>query len=116
MQTLKDALPAPKEMDGAIVRLVVEYPRELEPLIDESELRKYTDKTFEFHLVKRPQIEARIRLPADKTVSSLSPLDLLDLYWRSSHMDPADMEALHKLASEILSKDNGTALKLVLNE
>ena len=24
-----------KSMDGAIVRLVVEYPRELEPLIDE---------------------------------------------------------------------------------
>ena len=106
MATLKDALPAPKEMDGAIVRLVVEYPRELEPLIDESELRKYTDKTFEFHLVKRPQIETRIRLPADKTVSSLSPLDLLDIYWRSSHMDPADIEALHKLAGEILSNDN----------
>src|ERR1700690_3075308 len=34
MAALKDALPAPKEMDGAIVRLVVEYPRELEPLID----------------------------------------------------------------------------------
>ena len=43
-----------------------------------------------------------------RTVSSLSPLDLLDLYWRSSHMDPADMEALHKLAGEILSKDNGS--------
>jgi len=109
METLKDALPVQKDMEGAIVRLVVEYPRELEPLIDDSDLRRYTEKTFEFHLVKRPQIEARVRLPADQTVSSLSPLDLLDLYWRSSHMDPAEMEALRKLASEILSNHNGSA-------
>ena len=108
MENLKAALPRLEELDGAILRLVVEYPRELEPLIDESELRKYAGKTFEFHLVKRPQIEARIRLPSDRTVSSLSPLDLLDLYWRASQVDPADMEALHKLAGEILSKDNGS--------
>ena len=88
------------------MRLQVEYPRELEPLIDEPELRKYTENTFEFHLVKRPQIEARIRLSADQTVSSLSPLDLLDLYWRGSHTEPADLEALQKLARTIIEDDN----------
>src|ERR1700690_2427384 len=108
METLKDALPGQKDMEGAIVRLVVEYPRELEPLIDDPDLRRYTEKAFEFHLVKRPQIETRVRLPADRTVSSLSALDLLDLYWRSSHMDPADMEALRKLAVEILADNNGS--------
>jgi exonuclease SbcD len=106
MENLEAALPGPEEMEGAIVRLQVEYPRELEPLIDEPELRKYTENTFEFHLVKRPQIEARIRLASDQTVSSLSPLDLLDLYWRASHTDPADTEALQKLAREILGDDN----------
>jgi exonuclease SbcD len=109
MANLKAALPGPKELDEAIVRLVVEYPRELDSMIDEPELHKFTGNTFEFHLVKRPQIEARIRLPADQTVSSLSPLDLLDLYWRSAHMEPADMEALHKLASQILAEDNKTS-------
>jgi len=106
MGTLKDVLPDPKDMEGAIVRLVVEYPRELEPLIDEAELRKYTEQTFELHLVKRQQAEARIRLPSDRTVSSLSPLDLLDLYWRSYQVEPSDLEALHKLAGEIISDDN----------
>ncbi len=105
-EALEAALPAQKEMEGAIVRLQVEYPRELETLIDEPELRKYTENTFEFHLVKRPQIEARIRLSSDQTVSSLSPLDLLDVYWRAAHTDPADMEALKKLAREILQDDN----------
>ena len=102
-ETLKAALPDPEEMDGAIVRLMVEYPREWDTLIDDGALRKHTENTFEFHLVKRPQVEARIRLPADQTVSSLSPLDLLDQYWKASHTENA--EELQKLAQEILAGD-----------
>ena len=100
-ETLKSALPKAKELEGAIVRLTVEYPRELDTLIDEAALRKHAEQSFEFHLVKRPQMEARIRLPADQTVSSLSPLDLLDQYWRASHME--DAEELQKLAQEIIA-------------
>ena len=104
MENLKSALPRPKEIEGAILRLTVEYPREYDPLIDETALRKYTETAFEFHLVRRPQMEARIRLPADQTVSSLSPLELLDQYWRAAKVEEAD--ALQKLAQEILSEDN----------
>lgn len=107
METIESALPRPEDMEGAIVRLLVEYPRELEPLIDEVQLRRFTENTFEFHLVKRPQIESRIRLPADQTVSSLSPLDLLDQYWRALHYEnTGDLEALRKLAREIIEEDN----------
>jgi exonuclease SbcD len=102
-EILKAELPNPKEMDGAIVRLTVEYPREWDTLIDDSALRKHTELAFEFHLVKRPQVEARIRLPADQTVSSLSPLDLLGQYWKAIHTDDAD--ELQKLAQEILTGD-----------
>ena len=102
-ETLKAALPEPEKISNAIVRLVVEYPREWDTLIDDSALRKHTEGAFEFHLVKRPQVEARIRLPADQTVSSLSPLDLLEQYWLASHTD--DIDALQKLATEILSGD-----------
>ena len=102
-ENLKDALPKPKEIEGAIIRLTVEYPREYDSLIDESALRKYAEEAFEFHLVKRPQMEARIRLPADQTVSSLSPLDLLDQYWRAAKIE--DAEVLQKLAQEIISAD-----------
>ncbi|HSQ40152.1 MAG TPA: hypothetical protein VLM78_08310, partial [Anaerolineales bacterium] len=103
-ESLKSALPKVREMDGAIVRLVVEYPRELDTLIDETALRKYAEKAFEFHLVKRPQTEARIRLPNDQAVSSLSPLELLDLYWRSSKAENTD--ALQNLAREILADES----------
>jgi DNA repair protein SbcD/Mre11 len=98
------ALPPASELEGAIVRLVLEYPREWESLIDEAALREVTAGAFEFHLVKRPQMEARIRLPQDETVGSLTPLELLDRYWRSGHVEPAEQKALQKLAAEIMEE------------
>jgi exonuclease SbcD len=102
-EALKDALPNPKEMSEAIVRLSVEYPREWDTLIDETALRKYTENTFEFHLVKRPQSEARVRIAEGQVVSSLSPLDLLSQYFDASKAKDAD--ELKKLAQEIISED-----------
>jgi len=102
-EALKDALPSPKEMSEAIVRLSVEYPREWDTLIDETALRKYTESTFEFHLVKRPQSEARVRIGEGQVVGSLSPLDLLSQYFDASKTK--DMDELQKLAQEIISED-----------
>ena len=100
---LKNALPSVKEMSEAIVRLVVDYPREWDSLIDESALRKYTEDTFEFHLVKRPQSESRVRIAEGQVVSSLSPLDLLAQYFDSAKT--RDTDELQKLAQEIISSD-----------
>ena len=101
---LKQALPSPKEMPEAIIRLVVEYPREWDSVIDESVLRKYTADAFEFHFIKRPQIESRSRIDGEQVVSSLSPLDLLDQYMNSAKVTNAD--ELRKLAQEIISEDS----------
>jgi DNA repair protein SbcD/Mre11 len=100
---LEGALPAPEQLADAIIRLTVDYPREWDPLIDEPALRRYAQSAFEFHLIKRPQIESRIRLPADQTVSSLSPLELLNQYWLASHAEDVDM--LQKLAKEIIEEE-----------
>ncbi len=100
-EILKNALP--KDMSEAIVKLVVEYPRELDTLIDESALRKHAEKAFEFHLVKRPQIESRVRIPEGQVVSSMSPLDLLGQYFDSAKVE--DAEELQKLAQEIISEE-----------
>jgi exonuclease SbcD len=100
---LKTALPDPTEMDGAIVRLMIEYPREWDTLIDETALRKHTELTFEFHLVKRPQSEARVRIAEGQVVSSLSPLDLLAQYFDASKTK--DTDELKKLAQEIITEE-----------
>lgn len=106
-ETLIAALPQAKMLEGAIVRLTVEYPREWDTLIDDAALRKHAEDAFEFHLVKRPQFEARIRIAEGQVVSSLGPLDLLDQYWRAAKVDKAeDVEALQKLAQEILSGED----------
>ncbi|HKI55285.1 MAG TPA: hypothetical protein VJ987_14260, partial [Anaerolineales bacterium] len=105
MDVLKSALP--KDVSGAIVKLVVEYPRELDTLIDESALRKHVEGVFEFHLVKKPKMDARVRLAEGQTVSSLSPLELLEQYWKTIHADDRDVNVddLQKLAQEIISED-----------
>jgi DNA repair protein SbcD/Mre11 len=104
---LMAALPLPEKLEGAIVRLVVEYPRDWEALLDENALRLYMGACFEFHLVKRPQLETRIRLPEDQAVGSLTPLELLELYWRASHADAEESQALAKLAAELLRYPDG---------
>jgi len=101
-EQLINSLPQRDRLNGAIVRLVVEYPREWEAMIDDAAIREYTEECFEFHLVKRPQMQTRIRLPGDKAVGSLSPLELLDKYWDSMHVDTARKEGLQALAADVI--------------
>jgi exonuclease SbcD len=97
-------LPTPDRMTEAIVKLTVEYPREMDVLIDEAALRKYTECCFEFHLVKRPKSEARVRIAEGQTVSSLGPLELLTQYFEASRVQ--DSDELQQLAREIISGDS----------
>jgi exonuclease SbcD len=101
------ALPAPDELKDAIVRLSVHYPREFETLIDETQIRNYAKDAFEFYLVKAPSSMARSRLPDGQETSSLSPLELLDLYWKQNHKKAEEREELAKLAEEIISQVHG---------
>ncbi len=98
------ALPTPEDLKDTILRLNVHYPREFETLIDEARIRDYAKEAFEFFLVKSPSSSARSRLPGGQETSSMSPLELLDLYWKQDHKKAADREALAKLAQEIISQ------------
>jgi exonuclease SbcD len=71
-------------------------------LIDEAFLHECAAQAFEFHLVKRPQLETRIRLPEDQSIGSLTPLELLEKYWNAIHVEPEEGIALVKLAAEII--------------
>jgi exonuclease SbcD len=98
------AFPAAEQLEGAIVRLVLEYPSEWEEMIDEVALREALSQCFEFHLVKHRQLDTRIRLPGDQSIGSLTPLQLLDLYWKASHVEAQEQESLNQLASRLLSE------------
>jgi exonuclease SbcD len=103
LEQMQNALPPQADLAEAIVRLTVDYPRELDPYVDEQALRKYTEAAFEFHLVRRPQIQTRLRLPGDVLVSSLTASELLEKYWEVIKTSEPDREALQKLAEEIIS-------------
>jgi exonuclease SbcD len=106
---LKAALPGARRIKDAIVKLTVEYPRDYEKLINEMEIRDHTASAFEFHLIKRPQMESRIRLPNDQSIASLTPLELLDIYWKANHTDAAESEVLQRLAGQVLGDETGGA-------
>jgi len=99
---LRAALPPSDQLEDAVVRLVIEYPREWESLIDEAALQEHAALAFQFNLVKRPQQESRIRLPEDQTMGSLSPQELLEYYWKAYHIDADEIQTLQTLAGEII--------------
>jgi DNA repair protein SbcD/Mre11 len=108
MQEALGALPPREELENAVVRLVIEYPYQWEPLLDEAALRQAAENAFEFHLVRRPQLETRLRLPADRTISSLNALELLGKYWEVLNTQPLEAGELQRLAEDLLKEPEPT--------
>ncbi len=100
-----DQLPEQEVLRGSIFRLVLEYPRSWDPLIDENALEGYCEDAFEFHLVKQPRMEQRLRLSPDTAVGSLTPEELLNQYWEVSKTPKEEIEELNKLAADLFHPD-----------
>ena len=102
MEQLFAALPPKEELADAMVRLIVSYPREWELLIDEPALRHHAERAFEFHFIKRPQLKSRFCITSNQSVSQMSPLELLDIYWQATGTDEREAKALSELAKGII--------------
>ena len=98
-----ESLPPQAELKDAIVRLTLEYPQGWEILIDETALRTYAEPAFDFHLVRKPLLEARVRLKENESISSASPEKLLDLYWQTIEVKPEEQTHLKQLSQEIIA-------------
>jgi exonuclease SbcD len=104
---LREALPSEGRLEGAIVRLVVDYPREWESMIDDAAIREYAAGAFEFQFVKRPQMDARVRLPEGQLAGKMPPLELLEVYWKANAVEPEAMAKLQSLATQIIQDEDG---------
>ncbi len=102
---VKKALPKLEKLEGAVTRLVLEYPKAWDPLIDENSIRELVKDSFEFHFLKQPQYEPRIRLDENQSVGSLTSKQLLNEYWRVSQTPEDEIKSLNQLAGEILHTD-----------
>ena len=107
MEKVLAALPSESEIAESILRLVVEFPRDLETFLDEAVLREKCASAFEFHLVRRAKEEARSRLLAEDAVTHLSPMQLLSRYWQLSRQEPGDTAPLQSLAASIIQSVSG---------
>lgn len=106
---LQAVMPSPEELEGAIFRLTMDYPRSLEPLIDEPAIRLAAETALEFHLARKVQIEARSRVADGAGISGLNSEEQLEIYWRAAKVDPLEMEALNRLAKSIVSVFSGVS-------
>ena len=109
MEKIFALLPAEDQIAGAMLRLVVDYPREMEVFLDEAALREKCASAFEFHLVRRPQEEARSRFSADESMANLTPIELLGRYWQTVKLEPGNTEPLQTLAASIIQEVSGMA-------
>jgi exonuclease SbcD len=94
--------PAEDQIADAVFRLSLEYPRNLEPLIDEAGIRSRAASAFDFHLLRRPSEGARLRLAADESIASLNPLKMLDLYWETTQQASVNSAEMKQLAAAII--------------
>ena len=103
MEKILAVIPSPAQLKDAVFRLTVDYPRSLDAYLDEQEIRSRVADAFDFHLLRKPREEARLRLAADESVAGLSPLKMLDLYWDSINQHPGEDQTLKELAASIIS-------------
>ena len=99
------SLPAAEKTAEAICRLQLTYPRDWESLLDETALQTHFAGALSFQIQKHRLAEKRARLGDAAAVESLSPLELLNLYWQSVGMEREDAAALQALATAILPQD-----------
>ena len=87
----------------SIFKIVVNYPKEMEENFNEREIHSKFNNVFEFHFVKKPIYEERLRL-ANTTAEELmakSPLELLLMYF-SVKGSPEDFDTVKDLAIDII--------------
>jgi len=96
------AIPPPDEIQDAMFRLILTYPRDWEAMIDEAAIRRAAEAAFEFHLIRRPLSPARLRLPGDMAIANLSSGELLALYWKTVAPETNEIDVLNELAGDII--------------
>jgi DNA repair protein SbcD/Mre11 len=106
-EKLGQVMPSAGEMDGSIFRLTMDYPRSLEPLIDEPGIRLSTESALEFHLIRKVRVEARSRVGDVTGLSGMKANEQLNIYWLALKVAEDDRTELNLLAQSIFAAADG---------
>lgn len=102
MAEILGQLPSPDRVRDAICRITVRYPQDLEPLLDEKQIRSALDGAFDIRIKRDRLAGSRSRLPDTVKVEAMSPHELLDLYWDVLELPEEEVEAMRQLAKDVL--------------
>lgn len=116
MDNIMRQLQPPEKLADAICRLRLEYPYELDGLLDERPIREHYAPAFALRLVKERIGSRQTKLGQLMAVESLGPYELLQAYWRSKDQSDTQVDELLRLAEEVLdihpAKADGEAVSL----
>jgi DNA repair protein SbcD/Mre11 len=95
-------LPKPEEVENAICRVQVRYPRDWEPLLDESAISERFKSALSVQILKHRDIEKRARLGDTLAVEALTPETLLSVYWDTIGLESEEADMMQTLAKDVL--------------
>lgn len=102
MDRILGHLPAAGKIAGAICRLRLEYPWELDALLDEKPIREHYADAFELRIVRGRVGDQKTRVGSLVAVETLGPHELLKLYWRSKGRAADEVNELLAEAERVL--------------
>jgi DNA repair protein SbcD/Mre11 len=104
MADIEQQLPPASLVKDAICRLQLRYPRDWEPLLDERLILDHFEEAFSIQLQKHRLDEKRARLGDTAAVETMTPLELLEIYWQSTELDAAETAVMQALAREVIGE------------
>ena len=103
MEEIMGRLPPPERLAGAICRVQVEFAQEHEALLDEKQIRDHFAEAFDLRLLKHRRGSDKGRLPPGLAVETMTPYELLEIYWRQKGRPDTEIDALLQLARQVLA-------------
>lgn len=103
MQDIMAQLPDQDDLAGAICRVQLFYPRDWETLLDESQIQAHFAEALSLQIYKQRESAKRSRLGDALKAESLTPIELLDVYWKTIDVDEEEAQVLQQMADEVLS-------------
>ncbi len=103
MADVLSQLPAAEDVKDAICRVRLSFPRDDEPLLDERAILEHFREAFDVKIQKHYLSSKRSRLGDAAGVETMTPLELLEMYWLSEELDSEELEVMLALAKEVLA-------------
>jgi hypothetical protein len=102
MADIMRQLPPAGRIKDAICRVRLSYPHDWETLLDEAAIYNHFAGALSIQIQKLRDLNRRTRLGDTVGLETLTPTEMLALYWQTQALDQAETEALQSLAKELL--------------